>query len=472
MGNAAQYIRAKGGGLGDISAGLIRYIYEAGRFEVHVALPKYDAKIRDLSKIGFRDLDLLSRLLDRRGIHLVSDSAFSLLTDIYDDSPVHPRVRRSEAFQRHIINHLLGALDPDIVHCNDWMTGLVPAAARARGIRSVFTLHNVFTEYEVGPQIDRSGIPIRSFSDYLYFRNYPDGSAQSWRTNPIDFTATGIHAADVVNTVSPTFLRELVDGEFREIVPPSIRHAVQAKAANGRAVGILNAPGDLVDPSMNPHIIVYGEEDVLEKKRENKEAFLRENALDPALDSPLFFWPSRLYEQKGPELLLAIAEHCVREHDARIVVVANGSGDFVRKFMALATASHGRIAYRTFDEALSVRAMAAADFVLMPSRYEPCGLPQMEAPRFGTLPIVRLTGGLKDTVKPLDETGATGNGFVFSDYTPSAFAEAVAAAVRFYRQPAESRVVVMRRVMRESFERFTLSGTAAEYAKVYESLLS
>jgi starch synthase len=470
-GNATQYIRAKGGGLGDISAGLIRHLRQYDRFDIHIALPKYDAKIRDLAALTVRELDMLSRVLDRQGIHLVSDSAFSSLTDVYGESAAHPRVRRSQALQRHIINHLLPVLEPDVVHCNDWMTGLVPAAARAKGIHSVFTLHNVFTEYATPRDIDLTGIDVRQFLDFVYFRKFPESDLDNWSTNAVDFTSTGIYAADVVNTVSPTFLDEIVGGAFPDIIPDGIRHAVREKYAAGKAVGILNAPGELVDPRINPDIVNYDVDDVVEKKRENKLAFQDEMGLRADPDAPLFFWPSRLYAQKGPELLLAVADRCIKHHGLQIALVASGDREVADRFYRIGATSHGRLAHREFRDDLSVRGMAAADFVLMPSRYEPCGLPQMEAPRYGTLPIARRTGGLRDTVTELSEDGTAGNGFVFEPYAPEALATTIARAVAFHRKDPAFRRRVVQRIMREGFERFTLANTARQYVGIYDALL-
>lgn len=471
MGNAANYIRAKGGGLGDISAGLIRYLFDHDGFELHVALPQYDSKIRHMAHLTFREIDLLAPLLHRRGIHLVSDSAFSHLAEIYDESEGHPRVQRAEAFQRHIINHLLDELQPDVVHCNDWMTGLVPAAARAKGIKSLFTLHNIFTEYDTPQNIDRTGIDIRRFMDLLYFQDYPHDDTRTWEQNRVDFTASGLLAADIINTVSESFLAEIVDGAFEEIIPTALRTVIRDKHARGQALGILNAPSDIVDPRLAKHITPFTSDNVIAMKAKNKADFQERVglAIEPA--APLFFWPSRLYEQKGPALLTAIVQRCVDNWGAQIAVVANGDPETVVEFKDLAKAAPGSITYRAFSEEVSELGKAAADFVLMPSLYEPCGLPQMEGPRFGTLPIARLTGGLKDSVFELDLAGGTGNGFTFVDFLPQALEAAMERAVQFLREDVELRQQTLRRVMGESWERFTLANTATAYTKIYERLI-
>lgn len=470
MGNAANYVRAKGGGLGDISAALIRYLHQDGRFELHVVIPKYDTKIRDVVPMTAHELDILVPLLHRQGVHLVTDSAFSQLHAVYEDSATHPRMRRAEAFQRYIINHLLDELRPDLVHCNDWMTGIVPAAARARGIRSLFTLHNVFTERETPQNVDRSGIDVRRFFTQLYFEHFPDSGNDNWRHNRIDFTASGIFAADVINTVSPTFLDEIVRGDFDDVIPPSVRHAVRLKYGEGRALGIINAPGDSVDPRHARGIVNYWLEDVVEKKPLNKRLFQEHMGLRLEPSAPLFLWPSRLYPQKGPELLLAIARRLVERHGVQIALVANGEPELERGFQRLMLTSDGRISLRPFDEELSELGKAGADFVLMPSRYEPCGLPQMECPRFGTLAVARLTGGLRDTVHELDLVREEGEGFVFEEFSPAALEAAMLRAVTFYRQPVEVRRATLQRVMRESFDTCSLAATAREYIRIYESL--
>lgn len=471
MGNAANRISAKGGGLGDISAGLIRHLYSDRRFELHVALPRYDARIRDLAKITNRELDLLVPLMHGKGIHLVSDSAFSHSPEVYAESDAHPRTARALAFQRHVINQLLDELQPDIVHCNDWMTGLIPAAARDKGIRSVFTLHNVFTERETPDSIDRSGIDVARFQEHLYFERFPDPGADNWTDNRVDFTASAIHASDAVNTVSHTFLDEIVRGDFEGIVPDSVRLAIRARHADGAALGILNAPRDAVAPRLSRYARHFGVRDVARIKPLNKADFREQMGLHQEPSAPLFFWPSRLFAQKGPELLLKVLPELVTGSGIQLAIVAVGDRDVEEAFQVMEQRFPGKVALRPFREDLSELGKAGSDFILMPSRYEPCGLPQMEGMRFGTPPVARLTGGLRDTVDELDTGAETGNGFGFEDHTPAALRAAMERAVAFHRLPDRLRRRNLRRIMREGHERFSLARTAERYIDLYEELL-
>lgn len=473
MGNAANWIKAKGGGLGDISAGLIRYLHEDERFDLHVVLPKYDAQIRGLGGVGNRELDAIGPTLQRRGVHLVRDSAFSSSPAVYSMTKAHPSRQRALAFQRQIINQLLDDVRPDLVHCNDWMTALVPAAAKARGIRSVFTIHNIFTEFATPHQLDEAGIDVRRYLETLYFERFPGDPEDTWAKNRVDFTASGIFAADVVNTVSETFLEELVRGDHDEVAPPGLLHALREKHQQGAALGILNAPNDNVDPRQSRWAIPYGVDDAAEKKKQNKRRFQESIGLRQDDDAPLFLWPNRLYGQKGVDLLMDVLKSDVAK-DMQVAVVANGAPLDEERLGVIALGSEGRVARVEFSEQLSEQGKAAADFLLMPSLYEPCGLPQMEGPRFGTLPVVRETGGLRDTVRPLclDDSSGTGNGFLFSDYDADAFAGAIVSAQRYYRDtPEKQRGKVVRRVMREAFAKHTLANTAQAYVEVYRRLI-
>jgi len=475
MGNAANIVTAKGGGMGDISASLIRYLNESEDFELHVVLPKYDNKIKHMAHITNKQIDRLAIILSGKGIHLVNDSAFSYISNPYQQHKIHTSIRRALAFQRHIINNLLDWIKPDVVHCNDWMTALVPAAAKAKGIRSLFTLHNIFTEKQTLMEIELSGIKPMDFAEYLYFDKFPENIKKNWqqhfKTNNVDFTASAILAADYFNTVSETFLHELTENYFPDIVPDSIYQTIKQKYEQNRALGIINAPNDTVNSKLQANIVNFNKHTLVEGKAANKKDFQKAMGLPQEADTPLFFWPNRLYFQKSPELLIDNAEYLLKKYNIQIAVVANGDTDLEKKFSKLGK-KLPRLAYKTFEETLSNLGKAGSDFILMPSRYEPCGLPQMEAPRFATLPLVRATGGLKDTVEHLNVEANTGNGFVFEIADKIGFEFGISEACNFYSHPQEVKTPILQRIMSQAKRRFNLKNTAQKYMEIYQELVS
>jgi len=474
MGNAANFVSAKGGGLGDISASLVRHLNESHEFELHIVLPKYDNRIKNVSKYTNQQIDRLSITLQGKGIHLVNDSAFSYLSNPYADHKVHSPVRRSLVFQRYVINNLLDWIQPDVVHCNDWMTGLIPAAAKAKGIKSLFTLHNIFTEKQTLMDIELSGIKPMEFVEHLYFEEFPENIKQNWRkyfnTNKVDFTASAIFAANYFNTVSQTFLEELKDDHFPELVSRPIYQVIKDKYEQGKAVGILNAPNDTINPKVMSDMINFNKHTVMEKKAENKELFQNKLKLPLEPDIPLFFWPNRLYSQKSPELLVDNVEYFLKKYKMQIAVIANGDIKLENKLRTLSK-KNKNLKFHTFNESLSTLGKAASDFILMPSRYEPCGLPQMEVPRFGTLPIVRATGGLKDTVEHLDVKKNKGNGFIFVMLDKTGIEFGIKEALKFYELPVKTREKQIQRIMSQSKRMFNMEKTAGEYMKIYEKLI-
>ena len=319
-----------------------------------------------------------------------------------------------------------------------------------------------------------SGIKPLEFAENLYFEEFPENLSKNWEkyfeTNKVDFTASAIFSCDYFNTVSHTFLKELINDEFPDIVPRPIFNVIKEKYHQKRAKGILNAPNDTVNPKVIPHIINFNKHNVMEKKAENKQMFQKKMGLPTIPNIPLFFWPNRLYYQKSPELLVDNAEYFMRKYQMQIAVVANGDSLMEKKLMKL-SAKWKNLSYRHFDEQLSVLGKAGSDFIMMPSRYEPCGLPQMETPRLGTLPIVRATGGLKDTVQQLDVQNNTGNGFIFQFLDKAGFDYGIREALKFYQLPFEVRKQQIQRIMSESKRKFNMRNTAKEYMKIYDLLI-
>jgi glycogen synthase len=295
---------------------------------------------------------------------------------------------------------------------------------------------------------------------------------------------SGLHAADFINTVSRTFLKELVEGYFYEhdIMSDLMRNIIIRRHKEACAVGIRNAPPALSDPRKDPSLTenywfepVSGEfTDIKTGKSANKAAVQQALDLNMDPDAPLLFWPSRIARpQKGFELLLDIVPHLINTyaHDKlQIGVVANGEQELITRIKKLQSEFQGRVSYRSFDRDLSQQGMAGADFILMPSLYEPCGTPQVVGQLYGSPPIVRKTGGLADTVHHLSHNGIDGSGFVFEEYNCDGFLFAIKEAIDFHRKAPSFKLNVLTRIMREAEQKFSIRETARKYVEVYEEV--
>ena len=468
MGNLAQRMCAKAGGLADVSASLVKALYDQGA-DVHVALPNYRRMFHlDVASVFDNEFQKVSRALPEQRIHLAQDRVF------YHRSSVYGAENHliALAFQREVINHTIPQVRPDLIHCNDWMTGLIPGVARRHGIPSLFTVHNIHSEYLTLAQIEDRGIDAADFWQHLYYRRPPWNYEESRSSNPVDLLTSGIFAADHVNTVSPTFLEEIVNGRH-SFIPDAIRNELRGKKHSDRATGILNAPDAAFDPSTDTYLTShYGPDDLAAGKRANKLELQERLGLAGDPDVPLFFWPSRLDPvQKGCQLLTEILHELVTKNHMQVAVIASGS--FQKHFNNIVSSNKlwDRVAVKDFDEKLSHLGYAASDFIFMPSSFEPCGLPQMIAPKYGSLTIAHDTGGLHDTVEPLSVENGTGNGFLFQYFNADGLRWAVGEALRFHRLPEEQRNKHLARVMRESAAKFNHEATAADYIRRYEQML-
>ena len=474
MGNMANALKAKAGGLADVSASLVAALFRQGA-DVHVALPHYRRMFHvDVGKLISNELRVYLSNLSTGRVHLAEDRIFYYRDSVYgsydDDSFLS-----AMAFQREVLNNIIPHVRPDLIHCNDWMTGLIPAMARRMEIPCLFTVHNIHTQKSTLDRIEDRGIDAAEFWKYLYYQRIPYNYEESRSTNPVDFLTSGIFAAHFINTVSPTFLREIVEGRH-DFIPDQIRREIAAKAHAGCASGILNAPDESLDPEKDPYLTHrYTPETVVEGKAANKALLQQRLGLEVCPEAPIFFWPSRLDPlQKGCQLLAEILFDVVSKYYSRnlqIAIVANGSYQPVFQQIAAFHDLRGRVVVRDFDEELSHLGFAGADFILVPSRFEPCGLPQMNGQYYGTLPVVHDTGGLHDTVEPLNLAAGTGNGFRFETYDSGGLFWAMDEAMRFYDLPAEVKVPVLQRVMRQARERFNHDVTAEAYIRIYESML-
>jgi len=474
MGNATHHMRAKAGGLADVSASLVSALFELGA-DVHVALPHYRRMFNiDVGRLINEELRIYKRVLPDSRIHLAQDRIFYYQSEVYSSS-VETSRKLALVFQREVINNIIPTVNPDLIHCNDWMTGLIPAMARRHGIPSLMTIHNIHTQEPTLAEIEDTGIDAAEFWQDLFYKWHAGDYETTREYNPVDLLASGIFSSHFVNTVSPTFLYEVCDGQH-DFVPAAVRSEMAQKMMAGCASGILNAPDPSFDPATDELIQhTFGPDTHTEAKRKNKLHLQERLGLTQDPDAPMLFWPSRLDPvQKGCQILADILYGLTAHYaDENLQVVFVATGPYQMWFRGIVNEHglHDRVAVYNFDEETSHQAYAASDFMLMPSLFEPCGLPQMVSAIYGSLPIVHDTGGLHDTVSMLDVGQSTGNGFPFETYDGNGLWWAIERAMNFYRLPAEVKQAQISRVMRESAERFTHANTAREYIDIYERML-
>jgi starch synthase/alpha-amylase len=315
------------------------------------------------------------------------------------------------------------------------------------------------------------GIDVTRFMRHLWFEKHPDSVPDNWRHNRVDALASGIWASDYLNTVSRAFLERLVFDEKLD-VSPGVRQVVRDKYHAGRAGGFLNAPNDSVDPALMEHGVRYGTDDIVQGKKSNRAAARCYLRLDTDRDGPLLIWLNRLYRDKGAQLLADMAQRLVNRYGIQIGVMANGDPHYERVMGQVSMASNGMIAYQPFNKKWKDICMAGSDFVWMMSEVEPSGLPQMEGPRFGTVPIVYDRDGPGESVDELDWERDTGTGIKFAALDPAGVESGVEKAVGFYRQPPDVRERNLRRIREESFQKHNMKGTAKLYEGVYDLLAS
>jgi len=342
---------------------------------------------------------------------------------------------------------------PDVLHAHDWQAGLAPAYLALRaGHRpaSVFTLHNVqYQGLYPASTLAAVGLPPESFT-----------TAGAEYYGNLSFLKAGLHYADAANTVSPSYARELLTADGGA----GMQGVLAAKGA--RFSGILNGIDTLTwDPAADPHIAHPYTAASLLDKAPNKAALQRETGLQASAEAPLLGAIGRLTPQKGLDLLLAALPELLAQ-GAQAVLLGTGERPLEAALLAAAAAHPRRLHVRIgYDEAFAHRIQAGCDAFLVPSRFEPCGLTQMCAMRYGTLPIVRQTGGLADTVQDASVPGA-GTGFVFSEASAAALAGAIARAVGTYRQPARWQALQRRAMQRD----VSWAASARQYRELFRSL--
>jgi starch synthase len=344
---------------------------------------------------------------------------------------------------------------PDIVHCNDWHTGLVPAllSAEPRRPATLFTIHN---------------LAYQGLFDYASFQ--ASGLADSfWSHHALEFHGRfsyikgGLVYADRINTVSPHYAGEIQTEAYGHGLDGLLRHRREA------LTGILNGiDTETWNPGRDPHLARRYNSRTLDLKAENKSTLQQALGLRRSGSLPLLGFIGRLVEQKGIDLMLASLPHIVRR-PAQIAVLGSGAPLYETALRQFAAAHPAAVSVTLgYDEPLAHRIEAGADLLLMPSRFEPCGLNQMYSLRYGTVPVVHRVGGLADTVlDPQHAPAGTANGFSFTEPTPAALLRAVDRALAARREPQRWRQLQLRGMRRD----FSWRASAAAYQNLYEDAL-
>jgi starch synthase len=467
---------AKTGGLADVAGALLQNLRLLGH-EVHGFMPLYAAvraRHPELQPVlGAQQIPLsIGGTEYRFSLQTASFPGTDIQMNFIDCPALYDRApytadpdehRRFLLFTRatlEICRRL--ELKPDIFHCHDWHTALLPLYLKTlystnpllAPARSVLTIHNIGYQGVV-----QSGAAADFGLDGA--ETLLDG--EDLARGVINSLKTGIKFADRVTTVSPTYAREICDGPLGM----GLQGALRARADD--VAGILNGVDYREwDPRHDAHLTAhYGPQD-LHGKRTNKELLIGGAGLDAVPERPLIGMVTRLAEQKGIDLLFDALPGLLQERDFGMAVLGSGDPQYVAFFEGLARRFPGRVAFRHgFEEPLAHLIEAGCDMFLMPSRYEPCGLNQMYSLRYGTIPIVRNTGGLADSVQHFDPGSGTGTGCVFNDYDAPAVRWAIGTALDWYAVPASWRQL-MQNAMAEDF---SWSRQTPKYDSLYRDVL-
>lgn len=343
---------------------------------------------------------------------------------------------------------------PDIIHANDWHTAAVPILLRTKyknalpNTRSVFTIHNLAFQGKTNFALLHDTLPIQD--KYSAYRNFEHGGSANVLKSALIF-------ADRISTVSPTYAEEILTAEYGEGLDYELR------AQSFKLSGIVNGiDTDVFSPSTDSAIPVNFTADDLAGKAVCKAELCEEFGFDAT--RPLITMVTRMTSQKGFDLVIAAMDGIVAG-GANFLLLGTGDAAYEQSMRDFATKYPNNVgAILKYNEDMSHKLYAAGDFFLMPSRFEPCGISQMLSMRYGTLPIVRETGGLRDTVVPYNEHDNSGTGFSFSQYSAEDMLDAVSRALAVYEDKDTLNLLISNAMNCD----FSFDNSAKDYAKLYE----
>ncbi len=462
---------AKTGGLGDVAGSLPKAISKSGA-DIRVVMPNYGTipqEFKDsMEFLGYIYVDLSWRHQYCGILKLVHDGITYYFTDneyYFKREELYGYFDQAEQFTffcRAIIEMLPAiGFKPDIIHCNDWQTGIVSLLLKAgyktaffSKIRTVFTIHNL--KYQ-------GVFPKEVLSDLMDVGwQYFTSDGMEFHDN-VNYMKAGLVYSHSISTVSPTYAQEIKTDFYGEGLKD-----VLLRRSND-LYGILNGIDyEKNDPKTDPRIYGPYSFDNVNLKYENKRRLQQELGLPEKPDIPIIGIISRLTDQKGFDLIECVLED-ILQLDIQLVLLGKGDEHYEHIFEAAAARHSDRVsASITFNDTLSHRIYAGSDMFLMPSLFEPCGLGQIFSFRYGAVPIVRETGGLNDTVRSYDESTGAGNGFTFSNYNAHDMLNSIRRAVDFYNNKKDIWQLLVQRGMTADF---SWDKSAGEYMKMYHETM-
>ncbi|WP_448375932.1 glycogen synthase [Fervidobacterium sp.] len=467
------YPFAKVGGLADVVGALPKYLERQG-ISVDIFMPYHKKVDENAKKFGYviekvsesiptphllteEKFDIYRTTLPGSknvNVFLISNKYYFSADEVYDG----PDLAEQSIFFSNAVLEAIKKLSfkYDVIHVNDWQTGLIPPYLKTlykddellSRVASVITIHNLAYQGLYEPSYMRfSGLPDHLFNiDGLEFYG------------KMNFLKAGLIFADVINTVSPTYAREIQTKEYGEKLDGVLR------VRSSDLYGILNGIDyEEYNPETDKRIYVNYNLETIEKKKENKKMLQKELGL-PERDVPVIGMINRLVVQKGLDIMAEIMDY-VSLLDIQFVLLGTGDKEYEDMFRKLGEKYPEKYSINLkFDVVLAQKIYAGCDMFLMPSRYEPCGLGQMYSLRYGTIPIVRYTGGLADTVKEYNPETLEGNGFGFEGVDSAHLLKAIAKAVYYYHNKEHWNKIVKNAMTTE----LSWDNSAKEYVKLYQ----
>jgi starch synthase len=461
---------AKTGGLADVASSLPKALSKLGA-DVRLVLPKYKCIPMEytvaMQYVGYIYVDLgwrhqfcgIFKLdLEDHVVYFI-DNEYYFMRDCLYGYP--DEAERFTFFCKALLQILpVIGFKPDVIHCNDWQTGIVSLLLNSGfmgdyfsyGVKTIFTIHNLRYQGVFPKQVLHELIGL----SWDYF--HKDG-AEFY--DQVSFMKAGLVYSDIITTVSCTYAEEIKQEFFGERL-----NELLTKRSDS-LYGILNGidPAEN-DPSNDKRLFAAYDPENLDGKVTGKTGLQNLLGLEQNADIPLIGIISRLVDQKGFDLIAQIIDDLLSE-DLQLVVLGTGERRYEEMFQALAAAHPGKVsANMRYDDILAPRIYAGSDMFLMPSLFEPCGLGQLFSLRYGSVPIVRETGGLNDTIKAWNEFTGEGNGFTFADYNAQDMLYTIRRALGFYRQK-EIWMNIVRNCMKQDF---SWNKSAVEYMELYSRL--